>query len=255
MYQHQLFNSEHNYFSGLVKDVVYENITTGRKGMILVRPTENTIPLVRSTTNYKHPYQKFSDTHEKLADLISSVINTQTNQSPVFNNAMIEIYSNDYKTMKYHTDQSLDLMNNSWICLFSCYTKLNHSSKRILRVKNKTDGSETDILLENNSVVFFNTETNAKHLHKIILQNHNQKDDSLWLGITFRTSKTFVNFDETSAILMNGRKLRMASEDERKHLMRMKREENQEEGYSYPSIDYTISEGDILKPFFLNNIK
>jgi hypothetical protein len=162
---HQLFPSDYEMFETLIKSVTFETFPNGRQSTILVKTLNGLIPLVRSTTNYSHPYQTFSPYHSELANEIASFIANNQNVSPIsFNNTMIELYANQYKSMKYHTDQSLDLENESWICLFSCYSDpTSKFTKRILRIKNKISGVEKDITLENNSIVFFNTETNNNH--------------------------------------------------------------------------------------------
>ena len=50
---------------------------------------------------------------------------------------MIEIYDSKYCKMGFHTDQSLDLQENSYIGIFSCYNDPTTKDLRKLKVKNK----------------------------------------------------------------------------------------------------------------------
>jgi hypothetical protein len=69
-----------------------------------------------------------------------------------------------------------------------------------------------------------------------------------WLGITFRTSKTFVRFVDGHAHLSNGARLTIANDEQRRELFQLRRSENDETGFTYPPIAYTISESDLRPP-------
>lgn len=153
-----------------------------------------------------------------------------------FNNAMIEIYDETYTKMKFHTDQSLDLLENSYICLFSCY-KYSDSNIRKLIIKNKNQLTTDTIDLHNNSFVIFSTETNKQFLHKII---GNTKE---WLGITFRCSKTFI---DKNLCFKNNKPIRIANELEIKEMYKYKSLENKTIDFNYPEIDYTLSSSDLI---------
>lgn len=264
MLQLQLPPIDQNFFKNLTQNVKFETQKKGRQGTILVRrdPDQDRIPLVRSTTKYSNPYQYFGENHVRLAEQIATAIASNQNiEPPHFNNAMIELYTNDYRTMGYHTDQGLDLEKNSWICLFTCYSNPNSDAKRVLSVKNKLTGSEQDLVLENNSIVFFSTATNKNHLHKIVLpQCRGSNQNNTWLGLTFRTSKTFLlswtlmfeqdNSQTTSCPLIHpsNTRIHLATDCEHREFLRMKGEENRNVEYEYPEINYTLSPGDLMKP-------
>ena len=110
----------------------------------------------------------------------------------VFNNALIEIYDSTYCSMGFHSDQSLDLANESYICIFSCYNNSNTKYIRKLIIKDKITNVRSTYILEHNSIIVFPLSTNSKYLHKIILDKNGS--DDIWLGITFRLSKTLINF-------------------------------------------------------------
>lgn len=48
----------------------------------------------------------------------------------------------------------------------------------------------SEIILENNSIILFNSLTNYNYYHKIILNIYSS--DNRWLGITFRLSKIVI---------------------------------------------------------------
>ena len=160
--------------------------------------------------------------------------------------------------MKFHSDQSLDLDENSFICIFSCYEKQN--SNRILEIKNKLTGKLTEIDLDNNSIILFQLETNSKYLHKIKLKKKSKLDNvdtnqDKWLGVTFRLSKTYLNFEcqefncLTPVLLNLNKHLRLANDAEEKEFYNLKNKENNEINFLYPNIEYTISPGDLINIF------
>jgi len=243
-----------NTFDALQTSINFEDIVRGRKGAILVDadkdgPSSSGLtPLVRSTTPYTRPAQRFRQTHYDLMDRIIQ----RSKLDMRFDNAMIEKYDQSYRNMGYHTDQSLDLANDSYICLFSCYENGSNDSNdvRKLLIKNKTTLVCTEIQLFNNTAVLFSTATNTEHVHKIVLESDRSKNR--WLGITFRLSKTFVRFVDEVPYFYDAKHnsctkiLRLASADERKEFMTHKGKENTQIGYAYPEIDYTISPGDLI---------
>lgn len=240
MFAKFIVNYPNNTFEELSHNVHFEDITNGRKGAVLVDCKNNLIPIVRTTTAYNVPAQQFLPEHYDLVEKIKNV--SQINNLEL-NNALVEIYDSKYTSMKYHSDQALDLAENSYICIFSCYD--NPVDIRKLIIQNKQTNKCSEILLEHNSVVIFSFETNYKHLHKIILEK--SITNNKWLGLTFRLSKTFINFiNEIPYFHLNGILLKIADENEKKAFYKYRGEENRNIGYTYPDIDYTISPSDIL---------
>jgi len=225
-------------FEELSNSLNFEDITNGRKGAVLASTKDNLIPIVRTTTKYTKPVQKFLPVHESIIKKIAS------NQ---FNNALIEIYDNKYISMGYHSDQSLDLVEGSYICIFSCYDDPNTNCLRKLKIKEKNTENCSELILEHNSIVLFSTGYNSKHLHKIVLENNHNNHNTRWLGITFRLSKTFICFiNEMPYFNDNSRPLKMANKDQIKEYYTYRSEENKRIEYKYPDIDYTISISDTL---------
>jgi len=240
---------EHNLFDELSNTIKFDNITKGRKGAILVDIQNNLVPLVRSSTSYNLAPQKFTSTHHHVIEQIKKINNELDLQ---FNNAMIEIYTSEYRTMGYHSDQSQDLHNDSYVCIFSCYNNSNNSSDlRKLIIKDKITQEESEIILEHNSCVLFSLSTNKKYLHRIILDNNTSDKSYLWLGITFRLSKTLINFVDGTPYFTNPgslpRILRLANDKEKMEFYKLRSNENKQIEFTYPEIDYTISKSDLLQ--------
>ena len=191
-----------------LSELKLEKICNGRSAAIM---TDGSI--VRSTTIYQQAPYKWNSSYFPSID-------------EKFNNAMIEMYTDEYRTMKYHSDLSIDLVPGSYIGIYSCYP-VNSIARRILVVKNKKTGLTSEITLEDKTMVLFDTYTNLKYLHKITGRG-------VWLGITFRLSNTYVD------------KLRLATNEEKKEFLRMRRLENQNIDFKWDSIDYTLSPSDLL---------
>lgn len=232
---------ENNLFDELAASTAFEDITKGRKGAILTDGSDaNSIPIVRTTTAYIKPAQPFLPIHHHIIKSIQA----KCNQVTSLNNAMIETYDSQYCNMGFHSDQALDLADNSFICIFSCYDNPDTKSIRKLKVRDKATGECSEMVLDHNSVVIFSTETNKKFVHKIVLET--QKDKCRWLGITFRLSKTFLRFvDEVPRFVSNGQPLKLATEEEQREFRRYKGAENSELDFVYPAnIYYTLSVSD-----------
>jgi hypothetical protein len=204
---------------------------------------------MRTTTKYQNPAQSFVSFHYELMQAIQQTFKEKYSIENVkFKNALIEIYDDTYRKMGFHTDQSLDLAEESFICLFSCYenASTNPLDTRKLIVQNKATKEISTILLEHNSAVLFSTSSNHAHVHKIILDSNGVAKNK-WLGVTLRLSKTFVTFVDGMPLLPNGNVLRVASASERNEFYRHKSKENAQDGtYLYLDIDYTISESDLM---------
>jgi hypothetical protein len=247
---------ENDLFSKISDSVVFEDVGKGRKGNHLVDCGEWGIPIVRTTTPYNTPACKFSEIHYKLVESIrNKAIQEIGDISLHFNNALIEIYESSYFKMKYHSDQALDLAQDSYIALFSCYEKpdeLNQKNIRKLQVMHKSTQEEFELILENNSVVLFSLDTNTQFQHKIVSEPPQSVKGGIienqWLGVTFRLSKTFIQFKENLPYFENGELLTLAQEEERKAFFLLRGEENNSTDFVYPRITYTISPADMLEP-------
>ena len=237
-----------NIFEELSKSANFQDVTGGRVGTVLVSPKGNSIPIVRTTTKYNVPAQPFQDIHFQVIQQIKEQFKELENIE--FNNALIEIYDPKYKKMGYHSDQAIDLADDSYICLFSCYEDVENYTKDIRKLvvkeKGQSDDTAKDILLENNSCVLFSTDTNKRHLHKIVL--HGQNSTCRWFGLTLRLSKTYINFDGNTPVFeATGKPLQLCDEKEKQiEFYKMRSQENKLVDYRYPDIDYTISKSDLM---------
>ncbi|MFI1105084.1 hypothetical protein [Streptomyces melanogenes] len=233
-------------FTELSASVHWEDAGKGRRGAVLTKIDEASgVPLVRTTTQYSNPAQRFQAVHERLAQRIQ-----ERAALPVgFNNALIESYTNAYTTMGSHSDQALDLADESFIAVFSCYQHPEATPPRKLIFEPKgSDGEKFEIPLAHNSVVMFSVDLNRRLRHKIVLDTCVQAADNQWLGVTFRTSKTFVRFHDGQPHLAQGVRLTSADEEQRREFYQLRRRENKETDFIYPLLTYTISESDLMPP-------
>lgn len=239
MFAKLTLDNKKNLFSELFHTTEFEDITHGRKGAVLVDIRKAHIPLVRTTTKYTKPAQKFNTLHYDIIDKIRKKSNIE---NIAFNNALIELYDTQYCTMGFHSDQSLDLADDSYIAIYSCYENLPQNPRKLI-IQDKITNKQSEIILDHDSVVLFNISTNQRHLHKIILENNH--DNNRWLGITFRLSKTFIHFVDNVPFLGNNM-LKIADNDETKNFYQLRSKENKSIEYKYPEINYTISNSDLL---------
>jgi hypothetical protein len=228
-------------FDELLESVQFDDVTNGRRGAVLVRADSAGVPIVRTTTSYRNAAQPFRPIHEQLAQAICS----SGSLPQPFNNALIEHYTRAYTSMKRHSDQAQDLAAGSSIAIYSCYRDPARPSRR-LTVRSKASEASFDVPLSHGSVASFSLDSNRRFSHAITLLAPAPDND--WLGITFRTSKTLLRFVDGQPILPNGERLTLASEEERRELFQLRRRENQETDFVYPSLAYTLSESDGLPP-------
>jgi len=237
---------EDDVFDEINQAVVFEDVCKGRKGAICIdRNNLDHVPLVRSTTAFVNPAQAFVPIINRIIDEIQKHVNYRLH----FNNALVELYTQDYKTMGEHTDQMQDLEDESFIALFSCYKRTN-ANKRMLTVRKKNhDQPPMEIDLTNNSVVIFSTNANKTHKHKIYLPTGHQHTSD-WIGVTLRLSKTFLCFTHNVPYFAyTNVPLRLAKDEEKETIYHLRREENNnEDGATYPFLEYTLSPGDLLLP-------
>jgi len=238
--------AEENLFAELSESAHLEDRGKGRRGATLARIDEaGGVPLVRTTTRYGSPTQRFRAVHERLADLIRE----RAGLSVGFDNALIESYTNAYTTMGLHSDQALDLADDSSIAVFSCYQNPEAGPPRKLIFESKgSDGEKFEVPLAHHSVIVFSVASNRRLKHKIVLDVPGRAADNQWLGVTFRTSKTLVRFRDGHAYLPEGARLTSADEEQSTKFYRLRRRENKETDFAYPSLTYTISESDLMPP-------
>jgi len=238
-----------NLFHELLASVRFENVGKGRLGTVLVRPDDiRGTPIVRTTTQYAAAAHVFQPVHARLAEQIEA----HASLAAGFNNALIEAYTNAYATMGFHSDQAQDLEEGTAIALFSCYRHPELTTAmppRKLVIESKDGCGTIELPLAHNSVVVWTLDTNRRFKHKIVLDAAACPPENEWLGVTLRTSKTFVQVrDGGEAVLEDGTLLTLADEGQRKALYKMRGRENAEMDFTYPSLPYTLSGSDLLPP-------
>lgn len=245
------FDLELPIYSHLENTIQFEPVTKGRVGANLIDSSRNTYPLVRTTTIYSNPVQKFTPEHNEIITQIKAkafeLFNIDLGE---LNNGLAEIYTHEYKTMGFHSDQVLDLKPNSWICICSIYSNPELTNLRKLIVQSKETGIQEEYVLRHNSVIMFNLDTNNTYIHKIVLSNPNAKPNyNKWLGITLRTSKTHIKFINSKPIILDTmEELVLASEQEKKQFYSLRSQENKLINFNYPYVNYTISPSDLIYP-------
>ena len=119
----------------------------------------------------KPPAHCFQLCHQALSDQIQQIAGLPLG----FNNALIECYTNDDATMAFHSDQALDMVDESFIAVFTCYKhpELEPQRKLVVQLKDvPEDQAEAfEVPLLHNGVVVFSTETNRRFKHKIVLDS------------------------------------------------------------------------------------
>lgn len=226
-------------YESLRSSIPLEMITTGRYGANIMIPNKDSIPIVRTTTRYTLPRQPFQSLHHKIKDEISDY---------EFNHALVECYTHEYRSMQYHSDQSMDLKDDSMIAIYSHYKNPNPFSNRILRVKRKDNKLTFDIVLEHESVVLFSVKTNEEYVHKIFC-NHDDTSNE-WLGITFQCSKRFIRFINEIPYFEDGKtELKLTNREQEIEFYKFRRWHSYPEDYAF-----TISPSDCIRPVLSNHL-
>ena len=222
-------------FNDLIAANEWETYDRNRQGAVLVRHEQGLehdyTPFVRTTTVCTMPSQPFSPLHFAIIDQIKELARHPLD----WNNAAAEVYDPGYKTMRFHCDQGLDLRPGSYIGIFSCYDDPKEPCPRRLVTRRKDGKATSEVFLAHNSAVLFSTVTNDQYVHKIVGSGCTSK----WLGVTFRTSHTFV--DDDKRLVHNWKPLTLATEEETVEFCRHKSMENSCIGYKYPDISYSLS--------------
>lgn len=233
-------------FAELFASARLEELGKGRRGAVLVvTDGQRGVPIVRTTTAYTLPAQGFRPVHSALARQICA----HASLAIPFNNALLEVYTREYTRMGAHSDQALDLDEAAEIAVFSCYENPASAPSRRLVVESKLPGEPSfEIPLLHGRVVVFSAATNRRFRHRISLNPANGAADNTWLGVTFRTSKTLVHIHDGQPLLADSTPLKLASDEQRRELLRLRGRENQETDFVYPRVTCTLSPSDLWPP-------
>ena len=253
------------------------------------------MPIMRTTAKYKQLAQWFRDVHNVLAEQIRTACGLGSDE---LNNALmhIETYTSEHAKMGFHSDQALELADNSTIAVFSCYehpeltlTLPPRKLVIVMKAENGAGGGQGgqggqangqthtaastttfEIPLPHNSAVVFSTATNRRFQHKIVPGHDASTSDgggtppeNRWLGVTLRTSKTYMRYQDTGSALSasvpaesaaqgpffeDGSVLALANEEQTKGFYGLRREENNRTDFWYHPLSYTISVSDLQPP-------
>lgn len=237
--------SDVDLFAELSASVRLEDLGKGRRGGVLTRPDESgAVPLVRTTTRYTAPAQPFGEVHERLARRIREAAGLPVG----FDNALIECYTDAYRRMGAHSDQALDLEPESFIAVFSCYEHADGPVRKLVFESKSSDVDGHEIPLAHHGAVVFSVAANRRLRHKIVLDAPVGAAGNRWLGVTFRLSKTLLRFRDGHAHLPDGSRLTLADDEQAREFYRMRRRENEETGFAYPEVGYTVSASDLSPP-------
>ncbi|MET7340775.1 hypothetical protein [Streptomyces sp. NPDC005547] len=234
-------------FAELCAATPMEDVGKGRKGAVLTRADgDGGVPLVRTTTRYARPALRFRDVHERLA----REIRERAGLPAVLDNALAERYTSAYTTMGRHSDQALDLADDGFIAVLSCYREPEADPRRLLIFESKEEpGAGTlEIPLVHNGVVVFSVAANRRLRHRIVADPAGGPGDNEWLGLTFRTSKTVLRFRDGQPYLPRGVPLTLADEERSRTFYGLRRRENNETDFVYPELDCTVSASDLVPP-------
>jgi hypothetical protein len=193
-----------------LSELKLEPICKGRSAAIM---TDGSI--VRSTSVYQQAPYKWANRYLDIC------------KDQKANNAMIELYTDEYRIMAYHSDLALDLVPDSEIGIYSYYPD-NTTERRKLVIKDKSSGEIKEIIMHDRTAVIFDTNTNSKFVHKIVGRGG-------WLGITMRLSNTYIKD-------IKG----VATKEERVEFLKLRKKENISLDFTWGLIPYTLSPSDLM---------
>ena len=98
----------------------------------------------------------------------------------------------------------------------------------------------------------FSLSTNSRFKHKITLDRSANPPENQWLGVAFRTSKTWVHLENNQPFFTDGTPLTLADEVEARKYYALRGRENKELDFTYPELRYTVSQSDREIPVRLN---
>ncbi len=226
-------------YDDIYNEIIWDPATRGAcvEQSILVQPENDQVPIVRST--YAPKYQIIPP-HCKSILKAAQIVLEQNQSHVVFNNVLAECYQAEKRRMAFHTDQALDLKDDTFICLYSIYNDESEPNLRKLVVRNKTTQVVEEIALLHKSIVVFSTNTNRHFLHKIVSPNE-RPTSSEWIGLTFRCSKTSIIELNGRLWTSDGNPLDIASDEQLKEFYANKKQENKQINFQWPNTPYVVN--------------
>jgi hypothetical protein len=208
---------------------------------------------VRTASHYQQRAREFGSVHKQLATLIEQAVPSLSHS----NNALLEHYSHCYTSMGFHCDQAQDLQSDSYLALYSCYQRpeLEPTRRLVIQAKDTPQGiaaQQFELPLHHNSVVLWSMETdNRRFRHKIVPTSVEALASNSWLGVTLRSSRTYVTYRDGRASFEDKCTPLTLFPDaaHRQDFYRLRSRENREmEEFCYPLSTHTISPSDLVPP-------
>jgi hypothetical protein len=243
--------------------------------------------LLRCSTNLQGPTENFSETDKLIINKANATAAQLFDNPAPLNHVLAQIYYNytiDGKDRKAkiasHSDKTKDMPARGIMCFCTFYDPLSLSNKKYrmdpnnilykntcalttLRfalkgcVKNDSLIKKFDVLLYPNSAFFMSLETNRLYTHEIVPPNLNSENIPTRLGYVIRCSKqpakhtanqTYILAPDLSWIT-----LKKPTELDRINIKKLYWEENIKDSMvDYGFIDYSLNDGDYLKPNQIN---
>lgn len=159
-----------------------------------------------------------------------------------------------FKKFKKSLNDNFDYVNKGNV---SMLTKLRFRLKSCVNNDNNSYKDKFDIILYPNSLFIITLEINRLYTHEIIPPSLNSNDiPTTRMGYVIRSSITDAKYNldnDNVNILMNNneyKQLRVANEEDNKVIKEMYLKENTtDEIVYYNNIDFTLNNGDLVKPF------
>lgn len=267
------FKNSETYFNALTKAHEFQQLTESnkpgysfRKGILLSEVTGGTegieFNLMRSPTNFVGPTEGFVDIDREIIQTVNNIANTHFSNIVPFNHVLAQVYHNSVVHGKQkkarigkHSDKTTDIHEKGLIAFITFYDRpvTNPNAMCKLRFKSKKDSlDDFEILLEPGSVLIIDLEINRDYTHEISPSWLNVEDSPTRLGYVLRASKTKAVYRDHKVYIKdesgNLIPLRVPNDQDRKEIKEYYLQENKTNDKINYNLDYSLNEGDYLKP-------
>lgn len=241
--------------------------------------------LLRCSTNLDGPTDNFRETDNEIVNKVNRVSECFFQQKADLNHVLAQVYNNskvDGKekkaTIKTHSDKTKDMPLNG-LMSFCTFYKFDENVKDVkqhqndrydyyykdisvltklrFRLKNSVTNANLvknfDVILYPNSVFICPLSTNRLYTHEIVPSYLSIDKLPTRLGYVIRCSKTKAVFKNNQTFIVDDHKglvkLEEATEEKVKELKDMYYKENiSEEIMNYGQVDFSLNQGDYLRP-------
>lgn len=257
LYTPNFFNSDVNYFDLITKshnlydlrESVKETVSL-RTGVYLSEVDKGNFHLMRCSTNLSGPTENFKSVDRELINYVNRRFGTKCNHvlAQVYHNKRID-GKNKKAKIKTHSDKTKDMDPDGVIAFCTFYDRPTTKFSK-LRFTNKKTSEKTDYILENNSLLIIDIDTNAKYTHEIIPSPGEVEELPLRLGYVMRCSNVIAyHYSNTGETFIDGIKMHDTTLEDVKQITDLYYKENTEaERMIYPKIYCSLNKGDYMKP-------